>query len=37
VILWSGHASATITLTVHQHVQPGMGREAPTASSWLEG
>ncbi len=23
-----GHASATITLTVYQHVQPGMGREA---------
>ena len=23
-----GHASATITLTVHQHVHPGMGREA---------
>ena len=23
-----GHASATITLTVYQHVHPGMGREA---------
>jgi len=23
-----GHASATITLTAHQHVHPGMGREA---------
>ncbi len=23
-----GHASATITLTVHQHVHPGTGREA---------
>ena len=23
-----GHASATITLAVHQHVHPGMGREA---------
>jgi len=23
-----GHASATITLTVHQHVHPGMGRQA---------
>jgi integrase len=23
-----GHASATITLTVHQHVHPGLGREA---------
>jgi integrase len=23
-----GHASATITLTVYQHVQPGMGRQA---------
>jgi integrase len=23
-----GHANATITLTVHQHVHPGMGREA---------
>ena len=22
-----GHASATITLTVYQHVHPGMGRE----------
>ena len=22
------HAGATITLTVHQHVHPGMGREA---------
>ncbi len=23
-----GHASATITFTVYQHVHPGMGREA---------
>jgi integrase len=23
-----GHASATITLTVYQHVYPGMGRQA---------
>ena len=23
-----GHANATVTLTVHQHVHPGMGREA---------
>ncbi|MGR6964288.1 tyrosine-type recombinase/integrase [Geodermatophilus sp. URMC 61] len=23
-----GHASASITLTVYQHVHPGMGREA---------
>ena len=23
-----GHASATITLTVHQHVHPSMGRQA---------
>ncbi len=23
-----GHASATITLTVYQHMHPGMGREA---------
>jgi integrase len=23
-----GHASATVTLTVYQHVHPGMGREA---------
>ena len=23
-----GHASATITLTVYQHVHPGMGRQA---------
>ncbi|WP_369256593.1 tyrosine-type recombinase/integrase [Geodermatophilus amargosae] len=23
-----GHANATITLTVYQHVHPGMGREA---------
>ena len=23
-----GHTSATITLTVYQHVHPGMGREA---------
>ena len=23
-----GHATATITLTIHQHVHPGMGREA---------
>ena len=23
-----GHASGTSTLTVHQHVHPGMGREA---------
>jgi integrase len=23
-----GHASATITLSVYQHVGPGMGREA---------
>ena len=23
-----GHASATITLTVYQHVHPSMGREA---------
>jgi len=23
-----GHANATITLTVHQHVHPGMGRQA---------
>jgi integrase len=23
-----GHASATITLTVYQHVHPGRGREA---------
>jgi hypothetical protein len=23
-----GHACATITLTVYQHVHPGMGREA---------
>ena len=23
-----GHASATFTLTVHQHVHPGTGREA---------
>ncbi len=23
-----GHASATITLAVYQHVHPGMGREA---------
>jgi integrase len=27
-----GHASATITLTVYQHVHPGMGRRRPTAS-----
>ncbi|WP_244277405.1 tyrosine-type recombinase/integrase [Geodermatophilus obscurus] len=26
-----GHASATITLTVYQHVHPGMGREAAGA------
>nr|WP_239524070.1 tyrosine-type recombinase/integrase [Geodermatophilus normandii] len=26
-----GHASATITLTVYQHVHPGMGRQTPTA------
>ncbi len=26
-----GHASATITLTVYQHVHPGMGRKLPTA------
>ncbi len=24
----SGHASATITLTLYQHVQPGMGAQA---------
>ncbi len=23
-----GHANATITLTVYQHVHPGMGRQA---------
>ena len=23
-----GHATATITLTIHQHVHPGVGREA---------
>ena len=23
-----GHANVTISLTVHQHVHPGMGREA---------
>jgi integrase len=28
-----GHASATITLTVHQHVHPGMGGKPRTASS----
>jgi hypothetical protein len=27
-----GHASATITLTVYQHVHPGMGARPPTAS-----
>ncbi|WP_175479417.1 hypothetical protein [Geodermatophilus siccatus] len=30
-----GHASATITLTVCQHVHPGMGREAADRSAAL--
>jgi integrase len=30
-----GHASATITLTVDQHVHPGMGREAADRSAAL--
>jgi len=33
-----GHASATITLTVYQHVHPGMGREAADCfATLLEG
>ena len=33
-----GHASATITLTVYQHVHPGMGREvADRFAALLEG
>jgi integrase len=33
-----GHASATITLTVHQHVHPGLGRQAADrCAALLEG
>jgi integrase len=33
-----GHANATITLTVYQHVHPGMGREAAARfAALLEG
>jgi hypothetical protein len=32
-----GHASATITLTVHHQVHPGMGREAADRSTALLG
>ncbi|MBM7804179.1 integrase [Geodermatophilus bullaregiensis] len=33
-----GHASATITLTVHQHVHPGTGRQdADRFAALLEG
>ncbi len=30
-----GHASTTITPTVHQHVHPGMGRQAAQRSAAL--
>jgi hypothetical protein len=29
------HANATITLTAHQHVHPGMGRQAADRSAGL--